>query len=129
MSVRYWYYDYCVLGSALPKAVDVLTAAVGRQILVPSSWFGTEYGRLNPGMEFYLDIRKVLPSTRGYRRRLLIMFEHEAFYCDRKDYPKVVKPYLVDRQPTVDPSIETEFIRAATFDQPATRVILRTERQ
>ena len=79
------------------KSRDILADVVGRQLRVPSSWFGFEYQKINPDKTFILDIEKVLPETQSHNRRLLLTYQNEAevYHCARADFAKVVKPYLL----------------------------------
>ncbi len=97
-------------------SVDVLSDAVGRRMKVPSTWFGPEFARDHPDQDFVLDCICVQPETKSNRRRLLMMFEHEPFYSDARDFPNTVKPYLLDSSTKkVEKTISGGLTRSTTF--------------
>ncbi len=98
-----------IVNIAEEENVDLLTSVVGRKMLVTSAWFGPDFEHENKGLLFHLDIKEVLPATRGrggMRRRLLISHEErEFFFVDRQSFATAIAPYLVPLSPLQTPTL------------------------
>ena len=78
------------------RGVDVMQSVVGRQIKVPSSWFGPDFENDNPNLHFVLDIKELLPAARGLRKRLMLTYgDSEVYFCDRQVFDSSILPFLV----------------------------------
>ena len=99
---------------------DILGQVVGRQVQVQPSWFGEEWCEDNPNQLYILDIKEVLPATRGLRRRLLHMYE------DMEEY------FLLPLQ-SVNPPVQSSQMTgplvqfASTFQKIPARIVFNEE--